>query len=126
MSTYSYDDWAAEALTPDPGGSADPNLCRQDYLMAASDRGLRWEPRSKQRGAVKKVGGRPVGVGAHLRYIGVVLAPPRPSWISCGTMPPKVVGESIAALRDAGLITPEQAIVAALDLTKGSPTDGMH
>lgn len=23
MSTYSYDDWAAQALTPDPGGSAD-------------------------------------------------------------------------------------------------------
>jgi hypothetical protein len=118
MTTYSYDDWAAEALTPDPGGSADPDLCRQDYLMECSDRGLRWEPRSKQRGAVEKVGGRPIGTGSNLRYIGVVLAPPRPSWMSRGQMPPKVVGESIAALRDAGLITPEQAIVAALDLTK--------
>ena len=83
--------------------------------MAASDRGLRWEPRSKQRGAVKKVGGRPMGTGSNLRYIGVVLAPPVGSK---DRVPPKVIGASISALRDAGMITPEQAIVAALDLTK--------
>jgi hypothetical protein len=82
--------------------------------MECSDRGLRWEPRSKQRGAVKKVGGRPIGTGSNLRYIGVVLAPPTGSM---GRVPPAVIGASLSALRDAGLITPEQAIVAALDLT---------
>jgi hypothetical protein len=114
VSTYSYDDWAAQALTPDPGDSADPDLCRQDYLMSCSDRMLRPEPRSKQRGAVKKVGGRPMGTGSNLRYIEVALAPPTGGLTA---VPPKVVGASLSALRDAGLTTTEAAVSAFLDLT---------
>lgn len=113
---YPYAEWAAIALIPDPMGVADPELCRQSYIMAASDRGLHWRPRSEQRAAVKAVGGAWVGRGEHLRYTGVVLVSEIPG--STAPLPPKVIGASLSALRDAGLITNEQAIMAALDLTK--------
>lgn len=62
-----------------------------------------------------RAGGRPTGTGEHLRYLGVVLAPPAGSR---ATSRPDVVGMAAAALRDAGLITDEQAIGAVLDLTR--------
>jgi hypothetical protein len=107
----SYSDWAAMELRPDPIGQADPDLCRQSYLMWCSDRILMPEPLSKQRGAILAFGGRWVGTGENLVYLGVVLAP-----VPGTRVPPAVTGAALVALRDAGVITGEQALKAAMDL----------
>jgi hypothetical protein len=106
-----YADWAMAELRPDPMGQADPDLCRVSYLAWCSDRFAKPEPRSKQRAAVKAAGGRPVGIGKHLVYRGVTLAPPEGT-----SVPPDVLAASLIALRDAGLITPQQALDAAMRL----------
>jgi hypothetical protein len=108
-----YADWAVGHLLYSPGGQADPDLCRQSYLMWASDQIKKPEPRSKQRGVVKAIGGKPKGVGKNLVYLDVVLVP----LVSPGPrVPPPVVAAGIVALRDAGVITGEQALKAAMDL----------
>ena len=109
--TGRYADWAMAELRPDPTGQADPDLCRQSYLMWCSDRFAKPEPRSKQRAAVKARGGRPVGTGKDLVYQGVTLAP-----MDGSAVPPDVLAAALVALRDAGLISAEQALDAAMRL----------
>jgi len=109
---YTYADWAMFALRPDPLGQACPDLCRQDYLMACSDRIAKPELRSKQRAAVKAAGGRPFGKGDALVYLGVTLAPLPGTAVS-----PKVLGAALSALRTADVISMEQAMAAAVELS---------
>jgi hypothetical protein len=98
-----YKDWALGALVP--GGSCDPDLVRQDYLMWCSDRIAKPEARSKQRAAIVAAGGKPVGTGKNLVYQGVTLAPPEGTRIG-----PDEARAVLVSLYAAGLITAEEAL----------------
>jgi hypothetical protein len=113
---YPYSEWAATSLTPTPGGTADPDLCRQDYLMECSDRGMRWEERSKQRAAVKAVGATVKGFESKgtLVYHDVTLVPLAGTRVS-----PEEAQKVLASLYAAGLVTDlTQLTAAAAELSK--------
>lgn len=110
-----YADWAAQRLVP--GDECDPDEARRDYLMWCSDRRLRPALRSKQRGAVRGVGGVPKGIGEKLRYLGVTLAPLPPDsgyraggrWqVEAGG--PEAVLRALRAVQAAGLVTDRAAL----------------
>lgn len=110
-----YAQWAAERVEVEEGSSITYWQARADYVCWTSDRRLRPEPLSKQRGTLRAAGARVKGRGDDLLYVGVRLREALPDAryrAGVGYMPsgPETVLSALTALKAGGLVTDRAAL----------------